>query len=120
MILGNFVSRLKQRKDVAYYKCSCECMDPRCDVIFALEHDEQYNDITLVFYNDFIYDSGCEYKLYKKIWKRICGSLRLLFIGRVQTSHSVIIAGPEHIQSLIDALNEGIEKLGDTDGNQND
>ena len=60
------------------------------------------------WFSDVLYDFHTRIWDY---WKRINGCFRLIFTGKIKLEEHLLINNIEHINSFIDALNEGAIKL---------
>jgi len=89
-----------------YYKLICSCTDNRDTLDISLDHD--WDCITLNLSQKLVWSSYWgTYPWYERLWYRITGSIKMLFMGYTNVEGSVMLQGEEHIQSFIDALEEG-------------
>jgi len=91
-----------------YYKVDCSCGDSRDILTFEIELDSEFNGMTLTTYCNTMWSSywGLP-NIFQRIWYRISGAFKILLFGELKFEHSIILQGEEHIQSFIDALEEG-------------
>jgi len=89
-----------------YYKVLCSCSEDRHTLTLELEHD--CDSVNLSIEQELTWSSVWgDYSWYQRIWNRITGAIKLLFVGYIDVQGDCIIQGEEHIQSFIDALEEG-------------
>ena len=108
------VMKTNEFKDSVFYKIECDCGSDDHQITLELCHDEDLPElIDLIIYKKLgwsIYWSA-DKNLFTRLWKRITGALTLLFKGYVEVEESFIFQGEEHIQSFLNAINEGISKI---------
>ena len=90
-----------------FYQVSCSCSDDRDIITLELEYDD-WDDISLSIYQQLMWSSYWGFKnWFQRVWYRISGALTILFTGEIKVEGSITLQGEKHIQSLIDALEEG-------------
>jgi len=89
-----------------FYKVDCACGDDEDILTFELEVDEEY--LTLTTYQKLMWSSYWGFpNWFIRVWSRIKKAFVVLFTGEINVEGSIILSGEEHIQSFIDALEEG-------------
>lgn len=88
-----------------YYKLDCSCGCDNHLLTFSIEHD--MNTITLIMEKrlEFVVLDGKHF--ISSIFKRIKAACRVLFFGHLELEGTTILNDEEHIQSFINALEEG-------------
>jgi hypothetical protein len=104
------VSKEKEYEDSIFYRISCSCMSDDHSIFIEFEHEN--GNIFLNFYKrllwkDYEYSSNWLHN----IWNRIKCAVKILCIGYIEVEESFILTGKEHIESFINALEEGKKKL---------
>lgn len=121
MKLGNNISEVKncgyESENSVMYRAVCSCTDNHHDQTLSLEYNE-YNDeqpglLELTIYHEIWYPDWKEENWFKKIWKRIKVSSKLLFTGEVELEGGFMFSGKEAVKDYIDALSSGLKKLSD-------
>jgi hypothetical protein len=93
------------------YRVACDCIDPDHDAHVDLEIDE-HKIVTLTFYKKLALCSHWHEKNWlKEKWLRIKFAIKLLWSGYVELEESMIFLEREHLQSLMDCIQEGINEL---------
>ena len=93
-----------------YYRISCDCDSREHDMSIGFEWDDGIMEMFL--YKTFYWkDYYACFPWYERVWKRISASLKLLFGGYVEMQGDILILREEHIDSFIEALQEGKAKL---------
>ena len=107
----NFISKFHYKvcrshvfQDSLWYIIQCDCGDSRHSLQMEMEVDKDgilwlhfYADTEYAYYGD---------NIIKRIWHRIKGALRLIFIGYIELQEEMVILDKEHIDNFIDALVE--------------
>jgi hypothetical protein len=97
-------------QQAVYYSIACDCGNKDHDMEVDFEWDDGIMEMFL--YKTFYWkDYYVNYSWYFKIWKRISASLKLLFGGYVEMQGDILIMEEEHIDSFIEALQEGKRKI---------
>lgn len=104
--------KIKEYDNAAYYKLNCGCDDDDHMTTIVLEYHKDTDNIDLTFYQKMSIDSywGCDH-WYQRIWKRIRTASKMLFTGWLEHDTTVLLKDRTHIESFIEALNEGKEKI---------
>lgn len=99
-----------------WYKIPCDCGNDNCTLTFEIEFDKEDSITSAIFYKDMwwstrIYPQSKHALVcfFCEAWARICGAIRLLFVGRIEMEGDLVLRGPEHIAAFIEALKEGME-----------
>jgi len=109
------VSKDAEFKDSVYYSVQSWCGHPdetiEIQLVKECYRDNAYH-ITLNFLGNARYYACYECdNWFRDKWYRIKGAFKLLFTGKLRLNHGVCIDNTEHIQSFINALQEGMEIL---------
>ena len=93
-----------------WYRISCGCGSEEHDMNIELEYADGFMEMFIykTFYWKYFY-AGLPW--YDKLWKRISASAKILFGGYIEMQGDIIITEDEHIDSFIEALQEGKGKL---------
>jgi hypothetical protein len=92
------------------YRIACDCNDPEHDMTIDFEWDEGI--LELFFYKTIYWKHYyASYPWYDKLWKRISASFKLLLGGYIEMQGDFLIMKEEHIDSFIEALEEGKGKI---------
>lgn len=86
------------------YRLGCDCGSPECDIRLSVEVDHDY--LTLLFYKKLISANYSDSKFKNFRW-RIKSALKILFLGWIEAEECLMLRGEEHINSFIQALEEG-------------
>jgi hypothetical protein len=111
-MIGNDVMLTDEFENDIFYTVACHCGAKECSLELELEHDTKINDITLRIYTDLQWRAywGTN-NIFQEFWKRITGACRMFFTGKIKVYDELLIQNQEHMQSFIDALKEGKQKL---------
>lgn len=110
--ISNNTMKTDEFKDAVYYRVACSCGDPDCDLTLELEHDEEFNDVSLHIYETLSWNVYWgDGNWFSRFWRRLIGAWEMLSTGKVAVSGDLLFQNKPHIESLIDALQEGILKL---------
>lgn len=98
------------------YKVECDCHSDDHACIIDMEYDKDMNMINLMFYKDVSFDwwTGDTWHnpiigRLKNYWNRIKKASKLLFTGEMRMSEEFMLIDVKHIESFIEALQEGLE-----------
>lgn len=106
--------------DCVVYKLNCNCDSNDHLTSIEIERDDDLHDLTIHFYKKMIWTSQWgEIAWYQRIWKRLICSIKMLFTGWIEVEEYVIIYGEDHINSLIEALEEGKQQIKKSLENEN-
>lgn len=135
-MVSNFISKFgkkvmlldssKNKYDTSIlYRISCDCGSKDCDIELELELDNDLKMMNLNFYKKIYFLSYLNYyyctdddnrflkiikliiSIIKVIFKRIGAGIKLLFTGRLEMEGCLILKDSDHINSFIEALEEG-------------
>jgi hypothetical protein len=105
------IMKTNEFKDAVFYRIACDCGSPDHDMGLEIEFDE-YPMMTLHIYKDLEASTYWgQPNWFQRQWKKIKFSLRLFFTGYIKVQEELLIQDEEHIDSLIQALQEGKEIL---------
>lgn len=110
-------------KDAIFYRVACDCGSDEHDLHFEFENDPEIPQmIFLNFYKKLLWSSywGDNDKWYKNFWLRIKGATKMIFTGYVEVEESFILRGEKHIDSFIEALEEGKQYIKDAKGEEDE
>jgi len=95
-----------------WYEIGCSCTGDDCKAQIEFELDEEFGFIDITFHKKIMWADywGCK-PLYKRIYDRIKVSLKILFTGYIELEGDFMIRDEDHIDSFIEALKEGKEKM---------
>jgi hypothetical protein len=112
------VMKLNEFENAIYYRASCSCGEPKCDLTIELEKDEGLPDmIFLNMYKNLYWSSYWQSdNFFKNAWIRIKGAFKMLFTGYVKVEESFIFQGDKQIDAFLNALKEGRDYLNNTPG----
>jgi hypothetical protein len=107
-MISKNVMKTGEFEDSIFYRAACSCGANVHDVTIEFEKEEDSPMIFLNFYKKIAWCShwGDHQKYRQRLWKRITGSLRMLFTGYVELEESFILT-EENIEPFIRALIEG-------------
>lgn len=113
-MISNKVYKLDEWGDSIVYNVVCECGDPECNMSLELKIDNDFSEMVLEISSelDLPHYYLCD-NWFKRIVKRINFAFKILTGKRVSYYDEIIIRGGEHINHLIEALNEGQEYIND-------
>jgi hypothetical protein len=107
------ITNIYEHSSSIWYNVSCDCNseDHVCQIEF--EYDKKCNMIVLHFYKNVSFDwwKYDSYKFMGKIknfWNRIKKAFKLLFTGELSMSETFMLVDIKHIESFIEALQEGL------------
>ena len=95
----------------AFYRTTCKCMSKSHDLDIELGYDEEYDMLEMTFNINCIWDTHWNMNWVERLCRRFKTSMRLLFTGRVDLEQEFIFRGDEHVGGILNALNEGVEKI---------
>ena len=92
--------------DAVYYRIACDCGEKRHDLEVTVEFDK--HGILWLFLDGkhTVADWWNWPKWYCRVWKRIKLTLSLLFLGQFEAHGEFLLLQEEHINSIIDFLNQ--------------
>ncbi len=108
------IMKTNEYGDATFYRASCHCTDPECDIALELEIVPDFDHINLNFYEDMIYASYWNSSnWFSDKWIRIKGAVRLLLTGKIKLENSFVFEGQQHIEAFLEALTDGLKELVD-------
>jgi len=108
-------------KDAIFYRVACDCGSDEHDLHMEFEKDSEIPEmIFLNFYKKLVWSSywGDHDKWYRNFWLRIKGATKMIFKGYIEVEESFILRGEDHIDSFIEALEEGKQYMKDVKGEE--
>lgn len=111
-MISHKVMKMDEFNEAVFYKADCSCgMDDHIATI-EMEYDHRINDISINFYKKIAWCSHWgNYNWFERKWKQLQASIKLLFTGYIELEETFTLEGGEHLDSFIDALNEGKRKV---------
>ena len=110
------VMKTNEFNDSIFYRISCDCSDVEHDLTLEMEWDDGF--LTLHFYGDVEVSSwGSSFSWIGKQWWKIKRIFELLFKGYFSVNYEMLILKEEHLDSFIEALQEGKLKFKECKGN---
>lgn len=111
-MISNRVMKLSEFDDAVYYRLACGCDADFHDTTIELEYDKEFNNVYLRFYRDEnVVDTWEDLSWFSRLKSRIKKAYRILIHGYFSHEFCIIINGQEHIESFIEALQYGLDKL---------
>lgn len=105
------VMKIDETEEEILYECACSCGSRDHNVLIEFTYDKEFYMVEMNFYKKIIWCANWKPTWYKNLWKRIRGSLKMLFTGRISLEESFLIEDTEVMDNLITALIEGRRKL---------
>jgi hypothetical protein len=91
---------------IVFYKLDCSCGDDSHILTFTLDYEMNY--ISLTMYQNIVWSSYYgSHSIFYRIKERIVNAFKVLFFGYLEGQATLSLNGEEHIQSFINALEEG-------------
>lgn len=110
--ISNRVMKMSEFDEAVFYKADCSCGSDNHITTIEIEYDRDLSDISLNFYKEVAWSSHWgNYNWVKRVWKQIKASVKILFTGYIDLEESFLIQGGDHLDTFIDALNEGRSKI---------
>lgn len=108
-MISDKVMKIDEFKDSVFYKVACDCGEDEHTLAIEFEYDKEIPEmIFLNFYKKIAWSSYWgDSNIFKKGWNRIKAATRILFTGYIDLEESFIIRGEKHVDSFIEALEEG-------------
>jgi len=113
MIATN-VSKVNEWKGCdVWYKINCSCSGgDDCDCNIEFEFDKDFGDVTVNFYKHLMWEDYWQNKWFlPRWWTRVKVAVKVLLTGRTDVNGDFIIQGQDHIESIIEAFQEGRDKM---------
>jgi hypothetical protein len=109
-MISKNVMKTNEFEDSIYYRVACSSDDH--DIIIEFEKDEKIP--SMIFLNFYKNIAWCSHwgnlNWFQRTWKRITGSLKMLFTGYVELQETFILS-EDNIKPFIEALIEGNEYI---------
>lgn len=109
--ISNGIMKMHEFDNEVLYRIACDCGADEHDATISIEYDKEINYLSLRFWKKVCWCPNWENKWYNKIWKRITGTLKMLFTGYVELEEDFLIREDDNIKDFITALIEGRQKL---------
>jgi hypothetical protein len=107
-----------QYDKAVYYRMACDCTSPNHDMTIELETDEDF--LSLHLYCDLEADIHWgDTNRFQRLWKRIKIAARVIFTGYMKVGEEFLFQEEKHIDSFINALEEGKQLLKEKKGKEN-
>jgi len=111
-MISNRVMKVSEFRDAVYYKVDCDCGSDDHIVTIEMEYDKDFGDISMNFYKQVSWSSHWgNYNWFERTWECIKAATKILFTGWIDLEESFLIQGGDHLDTFIDALNEGRSKI---------
>jgi len=112
MAITKNVMKLNEWDNIVWYEIGCSCTGDDCKAQIEFDINEEFNLIHITFYKKIMWsDYWGNNTFYKKIYNRIKASLRILFTGYIDMEGDFMIQDEDHMDSFIEALKEGRQKM---------
>lgn len=111
MKIPNNIAKTAEYDDAIFYKAVCDCMCDDHNQTLHLEYDKKFNLMTLDLCNNVCYNDWVGGSWFRKMWRRMTASVKLLFTGEIELTGEFIFNGEPAIKDYIKALNSGIREL---------
>jgi hypothetical protein len=111
IMISNNITKVSEYDDAIFYKAVCDCMCDTHDQTLHLEYDKKFKVLSLNLYNNVCYPDWIGGNWFRKIWRRITASFKLLFTGELELTGEFIFNGEPAVKDYIKALNAGMKKL---------
>lgn len=111
MIAKN-VMKLDEWDSDVWYEIGCACGGEDCNAQIEFEIDNDFSVIDINFYKKVMWADywGCD-RFYERWWARIKASFKILFTGYIELEGNFMIKDIDHLESFIEALEEGKQKM---------
>ena len=111
-MISNKVMKMDEFNEAVFYKADCSCGSDDHITTIEMEYDHRINDISLNFYKTIAWCSNWgDENWFGRIWKRIKAATKILFTGYIDLEETFMIEGGEHLNTFIEALHEGKDKV---------
>jgi len=111
-MISDRVMKSNEFNNAVYYKVECDCGSNDHMITIELEYDKDLADISMNFYTQVSWSSYWgNYNWFERIWKRITAATKIIFTGWIALEESFLIRGGDHLDTFIEALEEGKRKL---------
>lgn len=109
----NKIMKTYECDNTIFYRASCDCGSPECDLILELEKNKDLEMVFLNLYKKLRWSSywGDGDIWYINLWRRIKYAIKVLFTGYIEVEETFIFKDSQQIEHFTTAINEGIEKL---------
>jgi len=106
------IAKIEEFNNAIFYRALCPCGSSKHDYTIWLEYNKEINDITMNIYKKMYWKEYFkDYSLLTRIFKRIKGSIVLLFGGYLEMESDILFTNSKQIEDFIGALKEGMDKL---------
>ena len=111
----NYVMKFGAVGKSVFYRLSCNCTDPQCDMTIELEAHPEDKALYLHMYKDLRASAHWGYTIswyhfdwFRVLMNKIKMCWRIFVSGYIEVTETLIIKDEEHIESFIKALDEGL------------
>ena len=98
-------------KDFISYRATCACTDEHHSQTLHIENIEDTDMIELTIYSQLWYPDWIEKNPFKRFWRRLKVSTKLLFTGQIFLEGGFMFSGEDSIKDYVKALKEGLKKI---------
>ena len=104
--------KLDEIGDSVYYRIACQCGNQDCDLTLEMEYDKDFDAINVRMYKKLHasthWGEGWTYfDFIRVLWNKIKMSSIVITKGYIEVVEETMIQGEEHIDSFIEALQQG-------------
>ena len=104
----NRIMKVHEFEKAIYYRASCSCGEPDCDLTLELERDDDCKMIFLNMYKNLCWSAHWRSdNFFQILWRKIKMACRILFTGYTKVEECFIFCGDEQIDDFLNALKEG-------------
>jgi len=105
------ISIIKEYDQSTFFHLSCDCLSPEHTWVLEMDYDDTYGDMTLNIWAECCIHSMYNDNWFIRQWNKITGIWKIIFnIPFIYTS-DLGITDERHINSFIEALEYGRERI---------
>lgn len=105
------ISIIKEYDSSIFYHLSCDCLSPEHTHVLELEFDDEIGDMTLNIWSEIYIRSLYNDNWFIQQWNKIVGIWKIIFCIPFIYTSDLGITDEKHINSFIEALEYGRDKL---------
>jgi len=106
------VMKQDEYSDTVIYRLGCSCGNPECDLVLEIDCDPKLHQVRLHIFGNTAASIYWNYpKWYQRLWRRFKYAFHILFYGEVELHSEMLINGKEHIDSIIEVLEEAKQSI---------